>query len=276
VTRQPEPPLTRRDRRNLERRDRPLRERPRTARPTRRRRPIWQSPFVLVSAAALAVALAVILLNVKPAPSTGASLILPPTTWSSSATDGETAGSPNAPVTMDLYADFQCPVCGRFVRDQLGALKTEFIDTGTLRIVAKDIAFLGKGAANESLEIATGARCAAAQNLYWPFHDLIYWNQQGENVGAYTSEFIRSVAARAGVDLSKWDTCVGGDADRAIVQRDTATALGQGINSTPTIVLNGGAPAVGLPDAAALAGEIRTLAAGVQPPATLIPASTAP
>ena len=276
MTREPESPLTRRDRRNLERRDRPVRERPRAARTTRRRRPVWQSPFVLVSGAALAVALVVILLTMKPAPSTGGSLILPPATWASSITDGEAAGRPDAPVTMDLYADFQCPVCGRFVREQLASLKTEFIDTGKLRLVAKDIAFLGNTASNESLAIATGARCAANQNLYWPFHDLVYWNQQGENLGAYTTEFIRSIAARAGVDLKAWDTCVEGNTERATVQRDTATALGIGINSTPTIILNGGKPAPGLPDAATLAAEIRTLAGGAQPPATLIPASTAP
>jgi protein-disulfide isomerase len=212
----------------------------------------------------------------KPAPATGGSLILPPTTWASSTVDGQTAGSPTAPVTMDLYADFQCPVCGRFVRDQLTSLKTEFIDTGVLRIVAKDIAILSQGAGSESVELATGARCAAAQNLYWSFHDLAYWNQQPERSGANTPEFIRSIAARAGVDLTTWDTCVAGNEARAAVQRDTAIAHGQGIDQTPTIALNGGAPVAGLPDATALADQIRTLAAAARTPATLIPASSAP
>jgi protein-disulfide isomerase len=251
----------------VERTERPLRERQRvTRRPSPR--PAWRSPFVLVSAGALVVAAAIILLNQKPAPAPGSDFIQPPINWSSAVTDGQTAGSANAPVTLEVYADYQCPVCSRFDREELASLKASFIDTGILRIVAKDIAILGApGARDESLELAVGARCAADQGKFWAYHDLVYWNQQRENKGDYTAEFVSAIANRAGVNLSTWKDCVDGKEARAAVQAASAAALAAGINSTPTIVLNGGAPAAGLPDLQALGASIQNLAKSAASPA---------
>lgn len=260
MTRQPEPPVTRRDRRRVEREERFPRERARTPRRPARP-PFWRSPFALVSVGALLVVAAVIFLNQKPGASSGNGLIIPPTSWAASVTDGETAGKADAPVTLDIYADYQCPICGRFAREQLAGLKTGFVDTGVLRIVAKDIAILGTGSRNESLELAVGARCAADQGKYWAFHDLVYWNQQGENLGEYTPDLIASFAKGAGVDQATWETCIAGNAARATVKADSAAALTAGIQSTPTVSLNGGTPVPGLPNAEALKNSIRALAA---------------
>lgn len=275
MTRPPEPPTTRRDRRRVEREDRFPRDRARSPRrPTRP--PLWRSPFALVSIGALLVVAAVIFLNQKPAASSGNGLIIPSVSWAASVTDGETAGRADAPVTLDIYADFQCPICGRFAREQLAGLKTEFVDTGMLRIVAKDIAILGTGTRNESVELAVGARCAADQGKYWAFHDLVYWNQQGENLGEYTPELIASFAKGAGVDQGAWDTCIAGNAARAAVKADSAAALAAGIQSTPTLALNGGTPVPGLPDAEALKNSIQALAAAANssPAASSSPAGS--
>lgn len=174
---------------------------------------------------------------------------------------GESLGSADAPVVLEVYSDFQCPICGRFVRDQFPTLKRQFVDTGVLRIESHDIAFLGTGNPDESVELATGARCAAAQNRYWQFHDLVFWNQGGENRGDHDAAYLAAVANRAGVDRAVWDTCMAEDAVRNSVQADTSKALGVGINATPTLVLNGSAPVAGLPDAASLIARIQELAA---------------
>lgn len=273
MTRRKEPVLSRRERRTLDRTERPIRERPRVAKP--RRRPAWQSPFALVSVAAVLVVAAIIVLNQKASPSaSGDGLVQPPTNWSASVTDGETAGRADAPVTLAVYADFQCPICGRFAREQLGNLKTQFIDTGLLRVESHDIAILGSGTRDELVELATGARCAADQGKYWAYHDLVYWNQQRENQGDYTAEFIRSIAIRAGADGATWDTCMSGTAARAAVRQDASAALQAGINSTPRLGFNGGTPVAGLPDAQSLIARIQSLASVA--PASLIPASATP
>ncbi|HSO29922.1 MAG TPA: thioredoxin domain-containing protein [Candidatus Sulfomarinibacteraceae bacterium] len=274
MTRQPQPPPTRRERRELERRDRPLRDRSRTAARRPANRPAWQSPFALVTAAALVVAVAIIVLGQKPAPPepTG-DLITPPLTYAADIVDGELLGRADAAVLMEVWADYQCPVCARWDREHLGTLKTQFVDTGILRIQARDIAFLGGGEFDESLELAVGARCAAEQNRFWPFHDLVYWNQGRENEGDHNAAFIASLADRSGVDRTAWDACVAGEEVRDSLRADTNVALGKGINSTPTISLNGGTPVPGLPDLNVLVAQIQALAGAS---ATLVPpASTA-
>jgi protein-disulfide isomerase len=220
------------------------------------------------------VAAAIILLNQKPAPTAPVGeLITPPLTYAADIMDGEVLGRADAPVLLEVYADFQCPVCARWDREQLGKLKTQLVDAGILRIQARDIAFLGGGAFDESLELATGARCAAEQNRYWPFHDLIYWNQGRENRGDHDAGFIAAVADRAGLDRTAWDACVARQDGRDAVKAATATALARGINSTPTVALNGGTPVAGLPDLNALIAQIQGLAG--LPGATLAPVPSA-
>jgi protein-disulfide isomerase len=274
VSREPEPPLTRRDRRALERRERPIRDRSRPS-TRRRKRPVWQSPFVLVSAAALVVAAAIIVLNQKPAPSTtGANLFTPPITYSADILDGEGLGRADAPVVLEVYSDFQCPICARFVREQWATLKSEVVDTGILRIQARDIAIVGTGNPNESIELAVGAACAAKQDKYWQFHDLVFWNQGGENRGDHSPAFIAAVADRAGVDRTAWDECFADDQERSAIQSQTQIALGKGINSTPTLVLNGSTPVPGIPDANQLIAAVKSLAGAAgspTPEATLAP-----
>lgn len=227
-----------------------------------------------MSIGAVLIGGAVVALNARSQPTTsGRSLFGSPMSYAVEIVSGESLGSADAPVVLEVYSDFQCPICGRFVRDQFPTLKRQFVDTGVLRIESHDIAFLGTGNPDESVELATGARCAAAQNRYWQFHDLVFWNQGGENHGDHDAAYLAAVANRAGVDRAVWDTCVAEDAVRNSVQADTSKALGVGINATPTLVLNGSAPVAGLPDAASLIARIQEIAAA----AALIslPAATA-
>ena len=256
-----QPPLTRHERRTIERRSRPARERPTAARSRAGRRPVWQSPILLVTVGALALAVAVILINQKPSNPAG-KFLTPPVSYAGLTTQDQTLGSPTAPVTLAVYSDFQCPYCGQFVRQQFAGLTTQFVTPGILRIEAHDIDIVGIGAgsANQSIELATGARCAASQNKYWPFHDYVFWNQLAENSGGYTSDWIASIAQAAGVDMNAWKDCVAGPDARAKAVAETNLAHGLGVSSTPSISLNGAPITPGVPAAATLAGQIQALA----------------
>lgn len=254
----PQPALTRRERRAIERTDRPARVRPTLSRP-KARRPAWQSPMALVTVAALAVALVVIVLNQKPT-SSSSKLLTPPVSYAGAVVKDQGLGSPTAPVVLAVYSDFQCPFCGQFVRQQFASLKSEFVDKGILRIEAHDIDIVGRGSPNESVELATGARCAAAQGKYWTFHDYVFWNQLTENTGGYTSDYIASIASASQLDMTAWNECVAGATARAAVNAETAAARQLGVSSTPSIALNDGPITAGVPPAATLAAQIRALA----------------
>jgi protein-disulfide isomerase len=185
-------------------------------------------------------------------------LVTPPTTYSGDLVDGDALGSESAPVVMELYADFQCPACRMFVTRHLSRLVAEFVEPGILRIEARDIAFLGRGSPDESVELAAGARCATEQDRYWQFHDYVYWNQGRENRGDHDATFIEQLAVAAGLEPATYAACMGRQDVRSTIRRGTDAALAQGINSTPTLILNG-SRVVGVPDYDELADFIRTL-----------------
>jgi protein-disulfide isomerase len=265
MNRESVPPLSRRERRAQARLGRPASERHRSTR--RPPRPRWQSPVVLVSAVAVVIAIALIAFARPPAPTTGADLVTPPTSYPTTLIDGESVGAADAPVVLELYSDFQCPACRLFVTQQLPLLVHDFVEAGTLRIEARDIDILGQGTPNESLDLAAGAACAADQDRYWQFHDFVFWNQGRENKGDHSPAFIASIADAVGVDRAAWDTCFAGSGARAPITARTSAAAALGINSTPTLVVNGQV-FPGVPNYDQLAALIRQLAASPGPSAS--------
>jgi protein-disulfide isomerase len=222
---------------------------------------------VLVSVVAVLIGIGIIAFA-RPSPvSPGAELITPPNTYPAALVDGEVVGAKDAPVVLELYSDFQCPACRQFVTQQLPRLMTEFVQPGILRIEARDIDILGTGTPNESLELAAGAACAAEQDRYWQFHDSVFWNQGRENNGDHDAAFIGRVADAAGVDRMAWDVCFAKPDARTAVTSTTSAALALGINSTPTLVLNG-QQFVGVPNYDQLATLIRQIAASAAPTAS--------
>jgi|GEM_PF-957443 protein-disulfide isomerase len=265
MTRETVPPISRRERRAQARFERPAAPKRRSTR--RAARPTWQSPLVLVTVAALLIGVAVIALA-RPATRGGTTeLVTPPTSYPAALVDGEVVGVAAAPVVIQLYSDFQCPACKLFVTTELQRLVTEFVVPGTVRIEAHDIDILGKGTPNESLELAAGAACAAKQGRYWAFHDLVFWNQGRENRGDHDAAFIARVADAAGVDRGQWDTCFAANDVRQPIVARSSGAASAGINSTPTLVVNG-QRLVGVPSYDQLAALIRQLAAAPTSSAT--------
>jgi protein-disulfide isomerase len=262
VTRTPPPPINRRARRAQGRLETPAARTRVARRPTPK--PAWQSPIAIVSVAALIVGAVIILVATRPS-GRGATLIIPPMSYAASQTDGATVGSKTAPVVIQLYADFQCPACKQLVTTELPSLLTDYVQKGTVRIEAQDIDIRGGGNPDESLELAAGAFCAAQQNRYWQYHDLVFWNQGRENQGDHNAAFIASVANQAGVDMTAWNTCDARTDIRKPIKDRTAAAFAQGINSTPTLVING-VVQVGVPAYSDLTALIDRLAAASPAP----------
>jgi protein-disulfide isomerase len=175
-----------------------------------------------------------------------------------------TLGKSTAPVTLEVWSDFQCPVCGQFARTVEPALIAKYVTSGTLRIVHQDAAFQGAkshAAYDESVEAAAGARCAAIQGRYWPFQDWLFANQIGENQGAFSADRLKAIAAAAGLDVAAWQACVATGDQQKATRDETSKSLAGGINATPTLNLNGQV-IVGLKSVPELSALIDAAAAG--------------
>jgi protein-disulfide isomerase len=177
--------------------------------------------------------------------------------------DAMTLGSAGAPVTIELYEDYQCPICGQFVNTELWRLVNDFVRPGLVRITTHDIAILDQGT-DESEAAATAARCANDQSKYWSFHDWIYANQAGENEGGFATDRLEAIALAAGLDSSTYEACMAAGTERTTIQQTTQAAVAAGFTQTPTLVINGQKFA-GLPGYSKLADYLNSLLPSTRP-----------
>ncbi len=236
------PPSQRRDRRESARRDRHLAA-ARTAAP----KPAWQSPMVLLSVGAVAVGLIVILfasgvLGGRSGGSTGGLKVpirpTPPELIDPA--DSRALGPANAPITIEVWSDFQCPACDFFARSVEPDLIAEFVRAGTVRLVYRDFAFIDGGNPDgESQQPAAAARCAGEQGKFWQFHDYLFENQKGENKGAFRREVLDQIAKAVSLDMTAYGSCMDASAPEQATKAETAAGKAAGVTSTPTVAING-------------------------------------
>jgi protein-disulfide isomerase len=240
VSTQSTPHLSRRERRAMERRSAGSHPRPG---PSSVRRSVWRSPLVIVTAGALllmaGVIAALLVTSNSGDASTTISIVQPPATGINEYADGEAIGPADAPVVLEVYADYQCPWCGKFARETLPGLVRTYVAAGHLRIEERAIAFLGTGSPDESLDAAAAAACAAPTGKYWSFADYLAWNQSGENDGAFSRDRLFAMAGRVGLDRDTFAACLDDPATRGAIETRTAEAFNAGIQSTPTFAING-------------------------------------
>lgn len=175
----------------------------------------------------------------------GGPLVTPPPIASPSAftptdlADGDALGREDAPVTVEIWADYQCPYCALFSQQVEPQLIAQYVETGQVRLVFRDLAFLG----DESRWAAVAARLAEDQDEFWPYHDYLFANQLGENVGSFSVERLQQIATMVGLDRSAFDAGLQLDAAREAftdIRADfEADAARLGIRSTPTVVVDG-------------------------------------
>ena len=241
------------------------RRRSRAAEPQPRRAlsPILAVTIVAGIGALMLIAAAFLLQPPAPRAVDTTGLVAPETPTPVTLADGRTLGRATAPVTLEVWSDFQCPVCRRFADSVEPALVRDFVANGTLRIVHRDAAFQGQRAGldyDESVEAGAGARCAATQDAYWPFHDWLFANQAGENRGAFADARLRAIAGSAGLDVAAWDACRASGEQQRAVRGETKQAVTRGIDATPTLFING-QQIVGLRTPAELGQLIQSAAA---------------
>jgi len=150
---------------------------------------------------------------------------------------GPALGSSAAPVTIEVWADYQCPYCRLEAMVFGGSMERTYVLPGFARIVYRDFAFLGQ----ESIDAAVAARCAGRQDpgAYWRYHDLLFASQQGENQGTFARANLVTLAGIAALDATPFTACLDDPAVAKEVADETAQGRAVGIASTPTLRVRG-------------------------------------
>jgi protein-disulfide isomerase len=100
-------------------------------------------------------------------------------------------GSPTAPVTLQEFADLQCPFCRQYTASVFPVLVSKYVRAGKLRMEFHNFDIIGP----DSIKASKMAEAAGQQNLLWNYADLFYNNQQTENSGYITDEFLTQIAS---------------------------------------------------------------------------------
>jgi len=144
-------------------------------------------------------------------------------------------GSPNAPVTMVEWGDYQCTYCHLFHKGTLNHTISKYIDAGEVRLVFKDFALNGP----DSVLAAEASHCAADQSEYWAYHDALYRNWGGENTGWVTRESLGAYADTVGLDPAEFEECMDSQKYKQKVLRLYESGQEIGIDATPSFVVFG-------------------------------------
>lgn len=192
--------------------------------------------FGIVIVGALLVAFALIYPNLKPIGEVATVTTITDRTGVSD----NAMGDPNAPIKIEEFSDYQCPYCDRFYKETENQLIDTYVKPGTVYFVYRSFgAFIGP----ESKAAAEAAYCAGDQNQYWEYHDILFANQTGENVGAFTDRRLQAFAEALSLDMNAFNDCYtsGKYSDR--VDQDGVDGKAAGITGTPafyfTYMVNG-------------------------------------
>jgi protein-disulfide isomerase len=222
--------MTKREMREQRRAAREAAERAELIKTTRRRR-LWR----LGGAAGVAAILVGVIAAISTAGGTPKTLTKSTVVAGVPERDG-VLGDPKAPVTITEYVDLQCPVCAEASRTELPTLIDDYVKTGKVKLQLRTMDFLGA----DSTTAAQAAAAAQRQGKLWAFVETFYANQGDENSGYVTEDFVKSVAATAGLDADKVLEDARSEAAQAAIDTANADAQAVGADSTPTFTIKRG------------------------------------
>ena len=170
--------------------------------------------------------------------STSATAATPP-----NLTDGVfVVGSASAPVTLDLYEDFQCPNCKAF-EAETGSTIAQLVAAGTVQAHYHGMAFLDTSAndkySTRALNAAAVVFGAGGPTAFQAFHDLLFSNQPAEGGSGLTDDQLVQYATQAGATGTSVKQAITSLKYGDWVKTATDQASKDGVTGTPTVFVNG-------------------------------------
>ena len=138
-------------------------------------------------------------------------------------------GRDDAPITVVEFADYQCPFCRKFHSETFAELKKNYIDTGKVRFVSRDLPLDFHSNASGA---AIAARCAGDQHRFWEMRDLLLANHAD-----LRSPALLKYGKQINLDMSAFRSCLNDKKYTSDIQKDVADAGRMGIDGTPSLVV---------------------------------------
>lgn len=145
------------------------------------------------------------------------------------------AGSANALVTLEEFADFQCGSCA-VAHPVMNEIKSLY--GSRIKFVFRNFP-LSIPAHDKAYDAAVAAEAAGMQGKFWDLQNLLFTNQQAWTASPSYKQLWKGYAEKIGLEIPKWENDMAGIAAKGRVDADKARGTALGVNSTPTLYLNG-------------------------------------
>ena len=144
--------------------------------------------------------------------------------------------------TVDIFEDFQCPVCGQFEK-AFGATLTLMADAGEVKLVVHTLSFLDSNLKNDSSSRSANAvACASDAGKFLDYHSAVFAAQPVKEGDGYTDAQLTEFATTSGITgpaLTTWQKCASSGQHAKYVTDVQTAAEKEGVFGTPTVKLNG-------------------------------------
>jgi len=151
--------------------------------------------------------------------------------------DDPILGNPNAPLTIVEFSDFQCPFCLKFYQQTLPLLQENYIDTGKIKLVYRDLPLDSLHQNARTVHIA--AECADEQEKFWEYHDMLF-DTQAEWQSLASSDLqstLSQYASDLGLQAASFESCLQSQDIADEVNKDSLEAARYGVTGTPTFFI---------------------------------------
>ena len=195
-------------------------------------------PFLIILGVALLTATVAAMLyrsKMHPAAQASGAANVPAPTVAQEHEDGSihVRGPSNAPVTLEVYGDFQCPSCATATA-MVDELQKQYCDQ--LRVVFLEFPLAMH---QHALEAAMAAEAAGVQGHFWEMHDMLYRYQPVWSSASNVTPLFAAYAESLGLDVNRFRNDAKSAEIQARVVSDGDGGVARGVKNTPTIFVNG-------------------------------------
>lgn len=150
--------------------------------------------------------------------------------------DDPIMGDKNAPLTMVDFLDYECPFCKRYFDETFAQIKKDYIDTGKIKYVVRDLPLSFHANAHKEAQAAECAREQGGDEIYFKYHDEIFKRTTSNGTGLALDQ-LSLLASDLGLNGYALQQCLDSGKYKDEVDKDLADAATGGATGTPTFFI---------------------------------------
>ncbi|GAB4508322.1 MAG: hypothetical protein Tsb0026_06770 [Sulfuricaulis sp.] len=143
--------------------------------------------------------------------------------------DDPRLGDAKAKIAIVGFSDYQCLYCQDFHRQLFARLKKEYVDTGMVQFIHKDLPLRIHA---QAVPAAMAAHCASAQGKFWEMHDALFTRR-----GPLSQTLYPELARELKLDEAKFNACFEGQVPSQGIGQDVSMARKLGLTGTPSFLI---------------------------------------